>query len=222
MEDNNLLRKSYWCYLQVRQNFDLGPLLSIDEFGDQQVDAFSVYYQLGAQFSLLPSSEYTERILHVGWHFPEYPMLVSRLHGKGCHFLLAEATRWLGLIPIENRIMFRSGLGDLRKLYRTFRDGIPIACMLDYCYDGTQYIESSFLGSQCRTPIGALHLAKEHGYTVKLWKNPHEVDVSVDLQSTDVVMAAAAINQAIGSQIALDPARWLLWASLDRRWSWWR
>jgi len=94
--------------------------------------------------------------------------------------------------------------------------------MFDYCYPDSHAVSSQLLGRASRTPAGLLHLARRFGYEIQVVSARDGLPLileTFDPAELSVEEAARRINAAIESEILRDPARWLLWAIAEDRWT---
>jgi lauroyl/myristoyl acyltransferase len=167
-----------------------------------------------------PNSNPSERILTVGWHFPEYPYHLQSAVSAGALILVAQRSDWMySAVPHSNLFCFR-GTESMTPLVRAFRNGRQVVVMMDYCYDETSHTVVNFLGYPARTPSGVLTLAARFGYQITSGNHTERCSlVEAKVTGTkSVPELALAINSHLEQEILAAPAEWLLWASVDRRW----
>jgi lauroyl/myristoyl acyltransferase len=156
---------------------------------------------------------------------PEWPLILAAVPRVNGLALIAQDAAWIRRAVGSSSVLPFRKAGAVVALARAFRSGRPIAAMLDYCYDETAAVEAPFLGRMSRTPIGLFALARRYGYRIDVLSVADGAACTVEqIESREVaisdnVMLAGTVNAAIGRQVLLDPARWLLWPALDRRWT---
>lgn len=158
--------------------------------------------------------------LIIGWHHPSWPRLAQECGRLGALAIVARQSEWLNCVFHSNMVVL--GDVDMRsRLEAACVAGQPIAAMLDYCYDHTRSVEwSTFLGRQCRTPSGIFSYVARHDYNVAVMAP--ETDgwhVACQFESGHTSRCVDLVNAKLTEMIAEDPSQWLLWPSLDRRWS---
>lgn len=162
-----------------------------------------------------------ERRLLVTWHFPEYPLILPTARLHDILVLIAQEAEWMtSAAGKEDLYLFRPPSTPIRIL-RAFKEGRPVAAMLDYCYDETAYEVADFLGYPARTPSGIFALAQRFRYEVEVLSFRDGKLVIIDsFTAADGTIrdSVQRVNQAIEGEILRDPVRWLLWPSVDRRW----
>jgi len=162
----------------------------------------------------------TRRVL-VTWHFPEYPLLLPLVARQDALVLIAQRAAWLEAVPLGAELCLFREPGGAMAVARAFRAHRPIVAMLDYCYDETASVIADFCGYPARTPAGVFRLAHRFGYeltVVQLDANGEPAVVDSFFPDADAVDAASRVNATLERSIFAAPARWLLWASIDRRW----
>jgi lauroyl/myristoyl acyltransferase len=157
----------------------------------------------------------------VTWHFPEYPLLLPLLGRQRALVLIAERAAWLEESAHEAELCLFREPGGALAVARAFRDGRPVVAMLDYCYDDTSAVLAPFCGYPARTPAGVFRLAHRFGYALTVVEidesgRPRAADSFAP--GPDAAAAAARTNAVLEQLIFSAPPRWLLWASIDRRW----
>jgi hypothetical protein len=162
----------------------------------------------------------TRRVL-VTWHFPEYPLLLPLVGRQEALVLIAQQAAWLDAASRGAELCLFRQPGGAMTVARAFRGHRPIVAMLDYCYDETASVVASFCGYPTRTPAGVFQLAQRFGYELLVVELDGEgVPAVADsfVPNADVAAAAARVNAVLERSIFAAPPRWLLWASVDRRW----
>lgn len=162
----------------------------------------------------------TRRVL-VTWHFPEYPLLLPLVGRQQALVLIAQQAAWLDAASQGAELCLFRQPGGAMTVARAFRAHRPIVAMLDYCYEETASVIASFCGYPARTPAGVFHLAHRFGYelvVVELNADGEPTVADSFMPGADVAAAAARVNAVLERSIFAAPPRWLLWASVDRRW----
>jgi hypothetical protein len=162
----------------------------------------------------------TRRVL-VTWHFPEYPLLLPLVGRQEALVLIAKQAAWLDAASQGAELCLFRQPGGAMTVARAFRSHRPVVAMLDYCYDETASVVASFCGYPARTPAGVFHLAHRFGYELVMVElNAYGEPAIADsfVPDADVAAAAARVNAVLERSIFTAPPRWLLWASVDRRW----
>jgi lauroyl/myristoyl acyltransferase len=121
----------------------------------------------------------------------------------------------------ELQYSFR-GVNGHSALEHRFREGQPIVAMIDYCYEGTSHVMADFLGYPARTPTGVFAFARRHEYRISVmtWRDGAIVVAdSFDAASASIEVNVQRVNTTVEREILARPERWLLWPSVDRRWS---
>lgn len=212
------IRKANWIYSQVAHRL-----------GWQQRPTFEaeyleniLHFYLCAATATPSNSEFTPKKgdLLLSWHHPLWPSLISRVTGSDILVLLAQQAEWMtDFVSPENSLLFREEASLLR-LLKAYRQGRPVACMMDFCYSGTSFVEGKLLGHHVQTPSGVLELAKRFNYQVVfLGVEDGEMSAldSIDASQHSIEYMADWYNSHLEAQITLDPATWLLWPSFDIR-----
>jgi hypothetical protein len=219
-----LARKAYWAYSHFLLHSKAGQPRS-HSFELEYLDAWCDHYisavQASAQFMAeMPSTTVAQKLL-VTWHFPEYPLFLPAVRLHNILALIAQEAEWMiSAAGRENLYLFRPPATSLG-IVRAFKEGRPVAAMLDYCYDETSVIVSDFLGYPARTPGGIFVLAQRFGYQIEVLSFRDGKFVIVDsfgAADGTIPDSVQRVNQAIENEILRDPVRWLLWPSVDRRW----
>lgn len=219
LTNESLARKAQWCYSHVVNSFDSANSSNLE----QGFLAGWIEYYLGAaglRALLTPTWRMSSATLYVCWHMPEYPRVLEWVVKQDALILAAREAAWM------RRIAGKQGManfmsGERFAIIEAIRESRSIVTMLDYWYAGTRSVESRFLGSNCYTACGIVQLALNNGYSICL------LSISADGRVTEEPMPISsnlqalidAINAGLSQCIMEDPARWLLWPSLDRRWS---
>jgi hypothetical protein len=220
----NLARKAMWAASQVASNGS-APAPDAD-FAADWLTAWARFYVDAATASTGGSLEIDKSDpgpdLLLTWHHPAYPLLLRALGRIEGLALLAQPCAWMSAAAgADNVICFRAP-GSPAAITRAFASGRHIAAMIDYCYDETAFVMSPFLGLPSRTPVGVLRLASRFGYRVKVlsWagKRPY-IAASIPAAGLAPDRLANEVNEVISREIVADPTSWLLWPSLDRRWT---
>ena len=222
-EHEQLARKARWalerarargCSFERTASFEEGYLAAWSDFY-----LYAAHAHGGARL-LAPDVE--PGTVYLTWHMPEYPLLLGHLRRFAPLVLIAQDADWMTRsLGEENLLPFRPQL-DMSRLAEGLAARRPIAAMIDYCYDETRHVETPFLGYPARTPSGLFVLAARCDYAVCVAGVRDGVAVELvrlDPVPSDPVECAAAVNTAVESEICADPSRWLLWPSVDRRWS---
>lgn len=155
--------------------------------------------------------------VYLSYHHSSYPLLARSVLEAGVHVLVARDVPWLQAIG-GRLINFMERPGDV---LRACQRGDSVFAMMDYCYEKTRsarYI--SFLSYPARTPTGILSLARRYGLGVTLLTHDGKVDGQVErdvVRGMTVDELALWINRRIEERVTSEPAQWLMWASLDRR-----
>jgi hypothetical protein len=161
-----------------------------------------------------------DRLL-ITWHFPEYPLLLPIVAEQGALVLIANDEAWLRAGSRGAELCLFRNPGAVMAVARAFRLHRPVVAMLDYCYDETASVIANFCGYPARTPSGVFQLARRFGYAadvIELSADGTPVVIDSFTPGADVAAAAARVNVALERSIMSAPPRWLLWASVDRRW----
>ncbi len=220
---NDEIRKAYWAYGKAAERLNLPQRFT---FELEYLTSWSEYY-LHAATSVASDTttvldSVKEHTILATWHHPEAPLLMSEIKRIGALTLIAQEARWMvDLMGASNTLLFRDNPSSAIHLLRAFRKGRSIACMIDYCYDETVNVEAPFLGYQSATPIGLLMLASNFGYKIDLvsYKYNNACIIASEYASNwKAEDLAIWINSHLESEIISEPARWLLWPSVDRRW----
>jgi hypothetical protein len=226
IDDVSLARKAGWAYRRAASRCGR-PALSRGVFELWHLDAWREHGwyagQAAAGVRIAASVPDLRRTLLVTWHLPEYPLLLPLLAEQRALVLVAEVSPWLGAAAAASGADLcpfrRPGAGF--EILRAFRDGRPVAAMLDYCYDETASVVADFCGYPARTPIGVFRVGYRFGYTTLFVQIDETGRVAVLDRfpcARDPVTAARRVNRVLERVIFDAPPRWLLWASVDRRW----
>jgi hypothetical protein len=162
----------------------------------------------------------TNKTLFVGWHFPEYPLLMNYGARSNVLVLIARLTVWMkDFEPSGCLFNFREA-PSAKPLVQAFRSGRCVFAMMDHCYPETASVRSRLLDHPVRTPSGALKLAERFGYDV-CFLSPRSSGIKVidtfPARELGVEGSAQRINDVLGREILRDPARWLMWINLPGR-----
>lgn len=211
--------KAEWCYLRCCQATGRRP---DPLFHGAFLDAWVEYYLYAAHARQVPDLpfELRPRTIWFTCHQPEIPLMFPLIRARGILSLLAQTPDWMvDRIGPANLLAFRE-VGASVRLLRAFQEGRSIGAMLDYCYDETRAVTAPFLGFECRTPAGLLTLACRFEYDLALLDVSEGVPKILSLRPATgpVEHLAALLNAELSAIIWREPARWLLWPSLDRRW----
>jgi len=176
-------------------------------------------WQSSGQNIDLPASE---RILVVGWHFPELPLILAWAKRARLLALVSQDAPWLeDLRQAGCTANFRME-ADVQRLVAEMGHGRNIAAMLDHVYPDTEQVRANFLGRPARTPCGILKLGISLGYTLALVAPRGEkiqVVATAKAEGMDVAGLAGLVNGWIEKEIVARPERWLMWSALPYRFS---
>jgi hypothetical protein len=215
------MRKAYWAYVKAAERLNMPHRATFElEYLESWVDYYLHAATVVASDSTITNSA-KERTIFLTWHHPEAPLLMAKIKSLGALTLIAQEAHWmLELMGSGNTLLFRNPSSSI-SLLKAFRKGRSIACMIDYCYDETVNVKAPFLGYQASTPSGLLILASRFGYQIDFvsYKNKGIFKVASTHASNRTSQDLAAwINTHLEHEIIAEPARWLLWPSVDRRW----
>lgn len=169
-----------------------------------------------------PVFQKSKPYLFILWHFPEYPLLMPRLIERRILTLTAQDSMWLAPLRDAGLSFNFRCQKSLRPLVDTFKRKQSLAAMLDHHYPGTRSRLVGFMSSLCRTPSGIIELAMQYDYNIALITVESGQSSSQDIQYTkgeSVDAVLCRLNDEITRSILLDPYRWLLWPSLNSRFS---
>jgi len=160
-----------------------------------------------------------ERCFILGWHFPEYPGLVTYATRQDMLCLLADSPIWLKHLADSGCThVFRQSRNQL-KLVRALKEGRPIYAMIDHIYPGSPSLTVSFLGYDTRVPSGPFELASRFGYQCSLLTMPREGRVkSISVPKGTAAEMAKTATDMLAAEILQIPSRWLMWPAVDQRW----
>ncbi|ANP90593.1 hypothetical protein BA011_32315 (plasmid) [Rhizobium leguminosarum] len=214
------MRQAFWVYTQVCRRLEM-PIRKT--FETEYLNSWAEYYFYAAGAKRCSgSNDFPPKRIYLAWHQPEAPRLMAWIARLGALTLLAQQARWMvDLMGEGNTLLFRSR-GSLARLMRSLKGGQPVACMFDYCYAETASVDAMFLGFSSRTPSGLLTLAARFGYELVLVSyldGDARIVATVDAAGQPPKELASLINHHLQQQILRDPSRWLLWPSLNSRWS---
>lgn len=219
-----IAKKANWAYQHfLRQTGSRSTFLNY--FQTDFLQAWCDFFKYAAMANLnqkieIPITDYRQKLI-LTWHFPEYPLLVPEVCTNNILLVAAQKTNWMvSAAGLENLYLFRSGSTGI-SLIRAFKEQRPIAAMLDYCYDESSHITANFLSYPARTPIGLFTLAEKFNYQIELLSFRDAECVVIDsfwANQGTILDNVIRVNQVIEKEILTDPARWLLWPSVDRRW----
>lgn len=214
-------RKAQWVFQQC-----FGEALHPAAFYHRHIEAWREFLLAAARGrgpgAVVPEGSRPERALYFGWHFPEYPLWLENMSRWGLLLLVARVSEWMAEITGRDALCnFRDPALNFA-IPRALKAGRPIFAMFDYCYEDSHSVVTGFLDRPSRTPGGLLHLARRFGYEVHVVSAREGLPVildSFDPAPLAVEECARRINAAIEKEILEDPARWLLWAIAEERWT---
>ena len=224
LDDPALARKAGWAYRRAAARLGLAASRE-GVFELRHLDAWQEHAWYAGEVArglrLAAEAPDLRRHVLVTWHFPEYPLLLPFVAPQRPLVLIAEPSGWLTSGAGDAELCLFREPGGAMRVARAFRAGRPIVAMLDYCYDETASVVASFCGYPARTPAGVFQLAHRFGYALTIADigasgEPRAVDEFAP--DADPATAAARVNAALEELIFDAPPRWLLWASVDRRW----
>lgn len=215
-----LAKKSFWMYKKLKS---LGSNLEdTSNFESKYLQSWIVYY-LSASLLTTNNKQLgisnNEPTLYITYHFPEYPLLGEFVNKYDILTMVASDSLWL-----SNFIKDEANLYNFRspklssKLVRAFKERKSILAMFDYCYETSRSITSNFLGIEVKTPYAILILAKRHNYKVKFIYDNNGFYIK-ECPEDNYLALTQTINNLITERIYKNPAQWLLWPSLDTRWT---
>lgn len=223
-DDLMLAHKAGWAYRRAAARLGIRPiprgvfeLEHVRAWEDHR--AYARATADGVRFAA-DAPDLSRQVL-VAWHFPEYPLLLPSVGGQGALVLIAEPAAWLDATSHGAELCLFRRPGGAMAVARAFRDGRPIVAMLDYCYEETASVVGPFCGYPARTPAGVFALAHRFGYSltvVAMGESGDPCAVDSFAPGRDAAAAATRVNAALEGLIFAAAPRWLLWASVDRRW----
>lgn len=166
------------------------------------------------------SPEFFKSKLLLCWHFPEYPQYVNAVAQAGIITVLPKPVPWMRQLDDLGLTFYFQEQDNALRLIRWMKHSRPILIMMDYAYQSTRNEISSFLSYPAKIPVGLIDLAARFGYVAIVFSRKHgcffDLGEALDPSCRDFVLSA--VNGAIEQEILHSPARWLLWAGVDRRW----
>jgi hypothetical protein len=220
-----LARKASWAYnhyLRVTGNHpDSDPSSFIEQYLQSWCD-FLLNAATGHTLRDIkePPLNYNHQLL-IGWHCPEYPLWLPYASRHDILVLIARPDTWMSKIVGGKHLYFFRAQKLSSTLPRAFREGKPVFAMMDYCYNETVSINADFLGYPAKTPAGLLYLAQRYKYEIVFLTMRGRLGIAKDCFPADsyqIEECAVRINKLIENEILRQPARWLLWPSVDNRW----
>lgn len=211
-------RKAQWVFGHLARR---GAVMESDlDFGSQHVTAWAEFMcsaaEAVAKRSIGPAHALSNMV-YLTYHHPEYPRLANFVLASNTAVVVARDAWWMTEAGIST-----INIQHTRRIVEAISAGRSILAMMDYCYDCTKSaVFAPFFGYPTRTPTGVLSLAKRYRRGVEalapdgssLWRlTPSEVAMS------SVESMTCELNSAFEDAIRRDLHRWLLWASVDRRW----
>lgn len=218
------MRKAAWAYRRAAERLGVATsppgvfeLRHLDAWDEHRVYAERV--ARGARL-VADVPDLTRQVL-VTWHFPEYPLLLPLVARQQALVLIAQPAASMTEASYGAELCLFRQPGGAMAVARAFRAHRPIVAMLDYCYDETASVIADFCGYPARTPAGVFRLAHRFGYelaVVELNAEGEPTVIDSFAPDDDVTAAATRVNGVLERSIFAAPPRWLLWASVDRRW----
>jgi hypothetical protein len=165
-------------------------------------------------------SDFFRSKLLLCWHFPEYPQYVQAVAKSRIITVLPKPVPWMQELDELGLAFYFHKQNNAQQLLRSMKEGHPILIMMDYAYESTRNAVSPFLSYPAKTPIGLIDLAARFGYGAIIFSRKQECffDLGEELGRGCRDAVLRAVNGAIEQEILQSPARWLLWAGVDRRW----
>ncbi|MGJ4959641.1 hypothetical protein ACQR1H_28650 [Bradyrhizobium sp. HKCCYLRH2015] len=165
----------------------------------------------------LPASE---KLLIVGWYFPELASLLGTAKEKHVVVLVSNDAPWLSELKDAGTTLNFRAEGGASALAAYMREGRNVFAMMDNIHPGTEFIRSPFFGRPAKTPAAILRLAIRNGYTLALIAprdNRVEVVATLPTAGKQPEDLAAWVNQKIEQEVRRAPERWLSWPTLAYR-----
>lgn len=165
-------------------------------------------------------SDFFKSKLLLCWHFPEYPQYVQAVAKARIITVLPKPVPWMRELDELGLTYHFHEQNNVHQLMRWMNENRPILIMVDYAYESTRNAVSSFLSYPAKTPVGLIDLAARFGYGAVIFsrKQGGFFDLGEELGRDCHDAVLRAVNGAIEQEILQSPARWLLWAGVDRRW----
>lgn len=161
-----------------------------------------------------------QKILLVGWYFPEVLTLLPAAQQHNVLVLVSQDAPWLDELKQTGHTLNFQAEEAMRGLVEQAKSGRHIFAMLDIIYPGTGHVVAPFFGRPARTASGILELAIRYEYTLAILgprEGKAEIVASIPAKGEEIVKLATSVNQVIEQEIMRAPDRWLMWHALGLR-----
>lgn len=161
-----------------------------------------------------------ERVLIIGWHFPELPLLFRFARGSRVLLLVSQDVPWLESLKAAGCTFNFRTRGGPRELAAQMARGRLVGAMLDHVHPDTNAVFAPLFGRPARTPSGILGLCLANGYTIA-FVAPREGGIqivhSLESHGYSTTELAAKVNEWLEEEVKRAPERWLMWPAVGSR-----
>lgn len=161
-----------------------------------------------------------ERVLIVGWHFPELPLLLRFAREMGVLLLVSQDAPWLDSLKSAGCTLNFRAAGGPRELAVQMARGRLVGAMLDHIHPDTGAVSAPLFGRPARTPSGILDLCLANGYTIAFVAprgDSIQIVHSLESHGHSTIELAAKVNEWLEEEVKRAPERWLMWPSVGFR-----
>ena len=161
-----------------------------------------------------------DRVLIVGWHFPELPLLFNFALKTKILLLISQDALWLNRLKTAGcTLNFRTVVGQ-RALVTQMSKGRNIGTMMDHVHPETKTFDVPLFSRLARTPSGIFDLCRANNYILAfIAPRGEQVKIIHTLESNGHTSTelATKVNEWLEEEVKKAPERWLMWQALNFR-----